>query len=295
MSRSLIQLKNPCLKKIVNVYQPNYQNIVAQGFGDYLRGCFCLYQICKLYHLEFDMDLSNHPVAKFMDLKNKDSYSNIDRNSISWFSDSNYKPIHSKVFIKESVNFHNKFISHLNSIKKDNYYLFCNSFPIFNFILDEARKEIFKRITPNEELKISIKNALFNLGLQKKQFSVINILTGDEYLINNKILNINYVQKIMRLVHPYIKVNKKYLILSDNNSIKFFFKKYKNFVFSIKSIEHLGNNNKKEDEKVKNTLIDFFLMGESSHIISLSPYTWGSGFSQWSSVIHKVPFKKIII
>ena len=292
---SLNKLKNPYLKKIVNVYQPNYQNIAAQGFGDYLRGCFCLYQICKIYNLEFDMDLTNHPISKFIDLNNKDSYNNIDRNSISWFSDSNYKPIHSKVFLKDSLNFHNKFISHLNNIKKDNYYLFCNSFPIFNFVRDEARKEILNRITPNDELKNCVRNALFKLGLQRKRFSVIHIRTGDDYLINNEKLNINYIRKIMRLVQTYVKMNKKYLILSDNNTIKFFFKKFKNCVFSIKSIEHLGNNNEKEHDKIKNTLVDFYIMGESSHIISLSPYTWGSGFSQWSSVIHKIPFKKIII
>jgi hypothetical protein len=45
---SLVKLKNPILKKIINVYQPRYKNIVAQGLGDFLRGCFCLYQICKI-------------------------------------------------------------------------------------------------------------------------------------------------------------------------------------------------------------------------------------------------------
>lgn len=292
---SLIKLKNPILKKIVNVYQPNYQNLVAQGFGDYLRGCFCIYQICKIYNLEFDMDISNHPISQYIDLNNKNKYENIDRKSISWFSDSNYKPIHSKVFVKDSINFHNKLISHLNNIKKDNYYLFCNSFPIFNFIRDEARKEILNRITPNNELKMIVKNALNNLELQRKQFSIIHIRTGDDYLLNNEKLNTNYIQKIMRLVQPFIRNNKKYLILSDNNAIKLFFKKYNNCVFFIKSITHLGENGDKDNEKIKNTLLDFYIMGESNYIISLSPYTWGSGFSQWSSVVHKIPFKKIII
>jgi hypothetical protein len=34
---SLVKLKNPILKKLINVYQPRYKNIVAQGLGDYLR------------------------------------------------------------------------------------------------------------------------------------------------------------------------------------------------------------------------------------------------------------------
>jgi hypothetical protein len=292
---TLVKFKNNILKKIINVYQPNYKNVIAQGFGDYLRGCFCLYQICKMYSLEFDMDLSNHPMSNFLDLKNTNIYNNIDRNNISWFSDPNYIPIHSKIFIKDSFKFHNKFISHLNSIKQENYYLFCNSFPIFNYIHDNARKEIMNKITPNLELKINMNDILSQNGLVKKQFSVIHIRTGDDYLLKNNSLNMNYIRKIIRHIEPFIRVNKKYLIISDNNYIKHFFKRYKNCIFYIKPITHLGENGDKEKYKIKNTLIDFYIMGESNYIISISPYTWGSGFSQWCSVIHKIPYKKIIL
>ena len=58
--------RNHKLKKLVNVYQLHYKNGVAQGFGDYLRGCFCLLQISNMLGLQFDMDLKNHPMSKFL-------------------------------------------------------------------------------------------------------------------------------------------------------------------------------------------------------------------------------------
>jgi hypothetical protein len=57
---------NKKLKRLVNVYQLNYTNGVAQGLGDYIRGCFCLLQISSLLGLQFDMDLTNHPMSKFL-------------------------------------------------------------------------------------------------------------------------------------------------------------------------------------------------------------------------------------
>lgn len=292
---SLVKFKNPYLKKIINVYQPKYKNLTAQGFGDYLRGCFCIFQICKMYSIEFDMDLSNHPMCNFLDLNNKDIYIGIDRNNISWFSDPNYIPIDSKIFIKDSINFHNKFVSHLNTIKEENYYLFCNSFPVFNIINDNSRNFILNKIVPKSEIKTNVINSLTSLGLNKKQFSVIHIRCGDDYLLNNHSLKVNYVKKILKNLQPFLKVNRKYLILSDNNNIKYFFRNYKNCVFYVRSITHLGENGDKEENKIKNTLLDFYIMSESNYIISVSPYTWGSGFSQWCSVIYKIPYKKIII
>jgi hypothetical protein len=294
---SLVKFKNPILKKIINVYQPKYKNIVAQGFGDYLRGCFCMFQICKMYEIEFDMDISNHPMAEFL-LSNEEYTSiNIDRNNISWFPNSNYKPTSPSEFVKDSLFFHNNFITHLNNIKVEKYFLFCNSFPVFNYIQDIARSTILSKITPIENLKKEVDVTMENMGLTRKNFSVIHIRMGDSYLLNNNsTLNVDYIQKIMKIVNPLISLNKKkYLILSDNNKIKYFFRKFPNCIYNIKSITHLGESGEKTREQIKNTLVDFYLMGQSNYIISVSPYNWGSGFSHWCSVLHKVPYKNFFI
>jgi len=293
---SLVKLKNPILKKLINVYQPRYKNIVAQGLGDYLRGCFCLYQICKMHGLEFDMDISQHPMACFFELKKEDLVTNLDRENISWYSNPNYIPTSSFTYKKNSFHFHNEFISHLNGIKEENYYLFCNSFPVFNYIHDLSRETILNKISPTLYLKNEIETRMNNLGLLKKKFSVIHIRTGDNYLLNNFPLKVDFVTKIKRILHPFlIQPKKKFLLLSDNNKIKYIFKNYSSCVFCVKKITHLGESGDKEEDKIKNTLVDFFVMGNANFVISLSPYNWGSGFSQWCSILHKIPFKQFRI
>jgi hypothetical protein len=287
----LLKFNNPVLKKIVNVYQPKYINLCAQGFGDYLRGCFCLYQICQLYGLEFDMDISNHPMFPFLDNSNKENYSSMDRNKIAWFTNPNYIPIHSTSYTHNHVQFHNEFITLLNKIQEPTYFLFCNSFPIFKTYSNNLRLCVLQKINPNFVIKEEVENCLKQLGLEKKTFGIIHIRTGDNHLLNNYTLKLNYVQKIIKILKPFLILKKKYLILSDNNEIKYFFKKYHNCVFHLKSPTHLGENGDKTDEKIKNTLIDFYIMQHANFIISLSPYAWGSGFSQWCSLLYKVPYK----
>jgi len=55
---------NKKLKKLVNVFQVNYLNGKSAGLGDFIRGSFCFMQLAQLLNLEFDIDISNHPISK---------------------------------------------------------------------------------------------------------------------------------------------------------------------------------------------------------------------------------------
>jgi len=80
---------NCILKKLVNVYQPSYANGNAPGLGDYLRGCFGLMQISVMLGLEFDIDLTNHPISQYIaDNPNKLS---INYENLWIYQNNNYK------------------------------------------------------------------------------------------------------------------------------------------------------------------------------------------------------------
>jgi hypothetical protein len=140
-----------------------------------------------------------------------------------------------------------------------------------------------------------INDEMTKLGLIEKNFSVIHIRTGDTCLLQNKRLDNTYTYQILKYVSPLLNPNKKYLILSDNNEMKLYFKPFKNCVFSIKPIIHLSDSVIITDENLQNTLFDFYIMGKSSEICSVSIYDHGSGFSEWCSVIYNIPYKKHII
>ena len=294
---------NKKLKQIVNIYQLKYTNGIAQGLGDYIRGCFCLLQISLLLNLQFDMELTNHPISKY--IKREDSWikydMDYDESKIAKYEDVNYIPINSKIYKKDSINFFTRFINNINLLDKNvlnksnnKYFIFCNSFPIFDNITNNNRLFIQSKLQPNEIMQQNIKSTLIKLNLVSKQFAVIHIRSGDKYLLKNNKLNTNAVKKIIKILLTNIKMGTKYLVLSDNNQIKLLLTQiFPQFIFQMSNITHLGESINQDDQSIMETLLDFYLMSNSFQIISFSPYNWGSGFSQWCSILYNIPFIKI--
>jgi hypothetical protein len=287
---------NDSLKRIVNVYQMQYKNGVAQGLGDYIRGCFCLMQICAMLGLSFDMDLSNHPVSKYLIQCEKSSDKcKINYAEISRYENTNYVPINATTYSKNSIKFFIEFVNKMNSLSKasDSFFTFCHSFPIFE-VQDMGCKFIRSKLLPNEMMQNAIKERLSRLELVVKRFAVIHVRSGDKYLMNNGTLNSLVVKKIVGILSKNMKEGTKYLILSDNNHIKLLLKKvFPQVVIQLTKIAHLGESVNPEDDAIMDTLLDFYLMSNAFQIISFSPYNWGSGFSQWCSVLYKIPYVQI--
>lgn len=273
-------LKNTSLKKIVNVYQQKYANGVPAGLGDYLRGSLCMLQIAMMNNIQFDMNYENHPISKFLVQSTASSTSQeINYSAISKYIDHGSK---------NHITFYNNFINMLNKQSGDHYYTLCNSIPI-GVVHPLHRRIIREKLVPNEILTRALEDNLNLLQLQKKQYSVIHIRTGDRFLLNNNKLDAHVIQTVNNAIKSKINAHNKYLILSDCNELKQYLKQhYPMFVVNINNISHLGETAKPSDDATKNTLVDFFMMAHSNMIISLSPYGHGSGFSKWCSEIYGI-------
>ena len=307
---SLLELKkvslhfeNKQLKKIVNLYQKNYKNGGSSGFGDYLRGCYCLFQVSKLLGLEFDMDLSNHPMSEFLE-NHKEKNPNENYDNIHRFYNDNYVVINTKEMKTKSCDFLNELIHVLNRQNCESYSLFSNGFPIlsnFRKIRNEPRDFVRNQLMPNEQMKRNIELRLQNLGVEEKHFSIIHVRCGDESLLENdssiqtkKFTKIaNSIEKNI-IQSPSLK-NRKYVILSDNNQMKLLLKqKFPQFIIQIKQMTHLGESQNHTNESVMHTLLDFYTISKSNFVVSLSSFNWGSGFSEWCAVTYRIPYVKII-
>ena len=297
------KFNNKQLKKIVNLYQKQYKNAGSSGFGDYLRGCFCLFQVCKLLGLEFDMDLSNHPMCLFLE-NHQHKNNSVNYNEIYRFGNDNYCVIDSKKMKTKPCNFLNELIDLLNCTNSESLYLFSNAFPIFsNFqkIRKDTRKFIQNKLIPNNQMKENIQIRLANLGVQEKQYSVIHIRCGDGFLLSNdSSIQTKHFYKVANAIEkdvfntPFMK-NSKYVLLSDNNQMKLLLKnRFPQLIVQIKEMTHLGESEKYTNESIMHTLLDFYTMSTSNLIISLSPYNWGSGFSEWCAITYSVPYFKIV-
>lgn len=244
-------------------------------------------QLSKLLKIDFDMNISNHPMSNYI----------ISNNSTPKIEDINYNNIEFRIGLnndKNKVLFLNTLINELNMINSETYYIFTNAFPCFNYTTTEGRNFIKSKLIPNEIMNNYITNTLTTINLQKNDYNIIHIRTGDKYLINKEQIDPTLITKILSVIRQNIKPDINYLILSDNNKLKQILQKY-NFYVYIKEIEHIGGDGLQNNNTVINTLLDFYLMSYSNSILSLSTYSWGSGFSEYCSKIYDIPYSCIII
>jgi len=287
---SFIAFKNKKLKKIVSVYQLNYVNDKSQGFGDFLRGCFCLMQLSKRLGLEFDVDISNHPMAEYVE--NPGLNPEINYNNIIWFKNpANLQDENSK------RNFLNMLIDHLNQQDVEVYSLFVNSFPYFDFVREEGMNFMQSKMRPKQNILDYVDATLGKIGLVRNKYAVIHIRTGDLFLVDGKSLPQWYLNKIIRAINMAIKPGKRYVVLSDSNELKIILKKtYPQFYVYFTALEHLGGESfKGKQNGVKNAMLDFYVMSFSNSILSISTFGWTSGFSDWCRKIYGISFRYIKI
>lgn len=292
---TLIKFTNNKLKKIVNVYQLKYLNGDSPGFGDFLRGCFAFNQIAQLLGLEFDLDISNHPISKYLENSKKVEGINYNNIEITYEHNiANYR-------FKDNINpvFLNNIITWLNKQDCEVLPFFGNSFPTFNKHNQETKDLINSKIQPNELMRNYIDYTLSELRLSKKNYAVIHIRTGDKYLLNGEKMDEQLINKVKTILTRYMVPEKKYLIISDSNYLKSKLKGIPNCYVLIRHIAHSGGSQENIDSQqsngLMNTMLDYYLMSFSNTIVSISTYIHGSGFSRYCSVLNNIPYNFILI
>lgn len=293
---------NKNLKKIINVYQKQYVNYIAQGLGDFLRGSIYLIYICILLNLEFDIDFTNHSLFNFLNMDNKIyniDYSKVEAliNFNEFTAENEYK------FIVEIL------IHKLNNCKDEQFYLFNNSVPLFeienvNFnIIQKAREIIIPKIEPKQYVLDILNSRLKKEGLEKNKYNVIHIRCGDYFMnIKKNIdsekhkISSKHVNDIITILKKKINPDKKYIIIGDSYKIKnHISSKFLNIISFHSGITHLGEDTTNNENSILDTLIDFNIMRFSNFTVSFTAYGHGSGFSKYACVLYNIPFKQIIL
>ena len=102
------------------------------------------------------------------------------------------------------------------------------------------------------------------------------------------------MDQINNLLSNKIKNDNKYLLLSSSKDLKLEIStKFPQLLIEDKLITHIGKEYNSDD--IINSLVDFYLIYNSSNIFQMSEYAWGSGFSYWCSYLNNIPFQKVQI
>jgi len=305
-------LQNLRLTKLTieNVYQEKYGDVNASGIGDFLRGSYFLLQFCEQFNFSYNINILNHPISQFLEIYQHEKpsvYSNI-----SIFLTRNFNPVLLEDGILSNtynykINIYFLYFLYFHICKIDdksviinkngaqqNYdkkiYTYIISYP--NTPIKEKHKLYMQQLLkPTTEFLSIINNTLHDLGLVQKEFVVIHIRYGDKFLLKNDenidLEHIKIIDKSIELLDPAQQV----LLISDNTIIKdLIVKKYPFIKSHFNEITHTGEGVEINSDKLKNTMLDFYLFSFAEKIFAFSVYFHGTGFSKWVAETYSIPY-----
>ncbi len=287
------------------------------GFADFLRGTRTLYLLSKKYNYKILIDYDIHPIFKFLKYDENFFIRNLNVDTLELLPPIEYNEIYEKL------------TSYFES--NNNIYILTNSFHS-NFEeseIIESNNYLKNILIPNNLLSILIKKKLLRMNINiddldniNNKYIVIHIRLHDSCLFNDNFnLDNNIINNLHNAINNIMNNNDKKIIIISNyyKLIENLKKKYDNLFFTNNNPIHLGSlseninlndldeisdieedekNNielkvlNKLDKKIRDTLIDFFILTKSSIIYAISEYG-GTGFSYEISQIYNIPYHNI--
>ena len=288
---------NSTLTKVVNVYQTQFIDFKASGLGDYLRGCVTMLQLLRTLkkhtgnNVEFDMDLRNHPMSKFLvcdtSLERPTDYSVIGNFHVdSLMVNQDEDDIAYQHIVREVVRYFNK-------KQQPTFFTHCCKENIYTEILESEKALIRSKLQPSPELETYIAESLVRLGVTGA-YSVLHVRMDDAVCFPHAVgssqatLNEQLITDLVATVRSKVDADKTYILISTNTVVKEALTGGN--IHSIPTaVCHIGQNQTPTDEELRDTMLDFFLMSRASDITGFSTYQ-RTGFSLECSTVYNVPY-----
>lgn len=247
----------------------------GMGFGDFLRGSMALHQVCYGMRIPYAVTFKDHPIAQFI----------IDQNSI--LPDVEIHNLNNQcVYIPQLKD-------KLNEIKGNRKFngidlgVHCNVFP--NFPIHWITKKFMTTLlSPNEILDAAIQEAKPN-----KDYEVIHIRVGDMLAYNTAInFTVDYDidevigKAIAKIKEIKSKSDRLFIIMCDSDKIKKMIAKKCDLIPTSAKSVHFNIATSSDTDRVKDTLVDFFLLKDAKAVHQFSVHGWGSTFSNCANWIY---------
>lgn len=241
------------------------------GLGDTLRSIFAYFVYCKLQNIDYYVSFDKHPFNLCFNMPN---YKPTPEDKFYFFN----CPYTERQKLTDLHNFieNNK---HLNYIIRTS---------IFDFIsfkqLRNNNKEFLQFLNVTPLIKQNVEQQLLTHNLKDKKFCSIHVRCGDFYMINNshsdnRITLNTAIDKIKSIITN--NPTELFILFTDNYELREHFEAM--LITLDTTIGHTGIN--PNEQAVVDSVTEFFIMGRSEKIITLSK----SGFSFWSAFINNVP------
>lgn len=282
-------------KTVINVWKQEYKPFTKSqengatywGLGDMLRGLICTHMVSLYYGYNHFIDFSLHPIGKVLKQRPHPHEEYVRKNIDSSMEEFLQCPLNSGYVIDliESSSFQTVLMS-------------TNSHPYIydEYIPEETKQYISGIMTPTDEFQQDIDAVMDGIIQWTKgaPFNIIQYRLGDDALVVEKDKKSKTeLDNIKRHLKQHILPNEYYIILTDSNDFRQYIYRNLNdipnvFVFDHK-ISHIGYH--EDDDALKNSMLEFFIITKSKKITSFSVYSWISGFVKAASVIYNIPIE----
>jgi hypothetical protein len=250
----------------------------GMGLGDFIRGSIASQQLCIEYGLRFQVDLSHHPMGKYIVQRCDAPAPSVD--SILNLQDiPNFTIRALKNQLKSNIN--------LKTLRHENLYIYTNVWPTFK-IASVVSKRVRDFFIPNECLEAAIKTSYDTYS----NYGIIHIRAGDLLSFRTQIGDVVHtsLNELMDMLHPHLThlSGKNYTVMSDCAELKTAINSRYGFCCTSSKPSHLTL----KGDGTLDTLIDYFILSRATHIHQFSVHNWGSGFSDSVNWLYGVPVIK---
>jgi hypothetical protein len=242
------------------------------GLGDLIRGSIKLFQLSKKMGFKLIINHKLHPISMY--LKKQDTeYDDLiinNKNNIEF------------IYPGQVENY-------INNSKNDILYFLTNDTCDENNITYECKHFIKNVLSPNDEL-VNLLN-YYNYT----DYNIIHMRVGDNKIKDKNLTDNTFIYNIKEKILNNLN-NESNILVCDSYFLKE--ELINNNLFKNKNIScinldvgHIGYE--QNTEKIRNTLIEFFIITKSKKIKTYTVYSWISGFVFWISKIYDIPLEQI--
>jgi hypothetical protein len=246
----------------------NIDTLPYWGLGDLIRGTIKLYQLSQKMNFRLIVNISLHPLSKNLKIQTSDY------DDFIFLNKDNIKYVMLgclEQYIKSST--------------EDILYFLTTEHCDENDISEECKEFIKNILKPDEKLSNLLETFL---SLKDKKYEIVHARLGDGYINNN--VTEESMNKIDNIVDKYY--TQKDIFMCDSKYYKEHLKDTKPHVCILDlDICHIGRET--DETKIKNTMLEFFIISKSNRIKTYSNYFWISGFVFWLSKIYDIDILNI--
>ncbi len=280
------------ITNVTNVYQPFYKasNTTANGFGDFIRGCYFLLVYCDEHNLTFNMDI-NHPIQNHLATIFSPTEQYI-YNAIKFTNKHNllYTQLSSNKLVGHVLKNNNFSINDVPCYNKTAF-VCTTMFPQISKVTNLHIEKIRTILAPSKKMKDFVNEKMELLNYKSKDFQVIHVRCGDSYSNTNTGIRVKLLDNILNWYDTVPRKSNNVLLIADNPQIKNMLSNKIPFLAYLDvPICHSGEGRNINATEASYTMLDFYLMSHALTIHSFTTYGHGSGFSQWCAFTYDIPY-----